>query len=262
MESFIEDLREQLNVKLEVVDAENSPVKGYDTMAELVEQSIVEMKHYLLHHPFADKTTEVKYFRDWAPSFFKQQIYFTELYNLELTRITAIGNEVIVSYLKKTKRRMSRFLKKHKDLHLYYRMRRNDKDDELFIRSLPSKREEFLTADATYCEKTLFLSKIMAYEELLPLLTSPKDKKAAPLRKYQWNPNTSQTAEIVYTYVKMKWISVDGREADIKDIVAFYKDVYNMDLGNIYDVHLHNKRRKKDRAPYLRSMLDTYLSDD
>jgi|GEM_PF-1767467 len=264
MESFIEDLREQLNVQLEAVNAGNSPVESYGAMIELVEQSIVEMKRYLLHHPFADIATEMKYFRHWAPSFFKQQIYFTELYNLERARITAMDGEVILSYLKKTKKRIKKFFKKHQDLHLYLRMGHQDRDEELFVRRMPSKREEFLITDETYCESCLLLSKIMAYEELLPLLTSSKDKMVAPAhrRKYQWNPNKSQTAEIIYSYVKTKCISVDGQEADIKDLVYFYKDVFNVDLGNIYDVHLHNKRRKKDQAPFLRSMRENYLSDD
>jgi hypothetical protein len=264
MESFIEDLREQLSAQLETVDAENGPVKGYAVMTELVEQSIVEMKYYLLHHPFPDIATEVKYFKEWAPSFFKQQIYFAELYNLELIRITAMDNKVILSYLKKTKKHIEKFLKKYQDLHLYFRMDRQDKDEELFVRRSPSKREAFLIADATYCENCILLSKIKAYEDLLPLLTSSMDKKAAPpyRRRYEWHPNKSQTAELIYTFAKKKCISVDGKMADIKDIADIYKDVFNVDLGNIYDIHLHNKHRKKDKAPYIRSMLDSYLSDD
>jgi hypothetical protein len=273
MEAFVKKLHEWLQTELNKIDPETSPVKGYNKKIELVENAITLVKGHLTSHRFANKTVETNYFKHWAPSFFKLQILYSLLYNIEQTRITVSEKDEMIRYLRKCKKRVDRFLKKHKDLRLYYHMEQRDKDEELFISIPPSKSEDFLTADNFYCKNTINLAKIMAYEECLPVLTNElqeamakpqtdqvaKEQPIVSGTKYKWNPNKAQTAEIVYSFVKMKCISVDGHDADIKDVAALFKDVFDVDLDNIYDVQLHNKRRKKDKAPYLNALREAYL---
>jgi hypothetical protein len=274
MEAFVKNLQIEVQAKLDMVDPKAGPVKGYDKKIVLVEWAITQLKQYLAKHSFADKATEIKYFKYWCPPFFKFQIYFTCLYDLERIRITAPDNEKLIAYLKKKKKRIDRFLEKHRALRLYFRMEQQDKDEQLFIRTPPTKKENFLTADHYFCKNTICLSKIMAYEEYLPVLISELNEAgrrtipvdpgngqiALPRSKYQWKPTPTQTEEIIYSFAKMKCISVDGQDADIKGMVTFFKEVFNIEIGNVYDVHNNSKKRKKDKSPYLNALRDAYLN--
>jgi hypothetical protein len=264
MEAYIIELQEQLAVQLKAVNTDTS-VKGYDKMIELVEEAITALRRYIHHHPLTDQATQIPYFRHWAPSFFQQQIYFSECYNLEITRITSIDPLNTISYLEKAKDRIKSFLESHKDLYLYYKMERHDKDEELFVNLPPSKSDTFLSVDEFYCENSIILSRMMAFEKLWSELmrienANIPDPRLTLTHKYEWNPTPGETAEIIYSFFFGKCISVDGEVADIKDVVQLFKDVFGLDLANIYDTHYSNRRRKIDKAPYLRSMLDNYLS--
>src|SRR5882672_8177882 len=110
MEAFVINLQIEVQAKLDKVDPNVGPVKGYDKKIEPVEWAIIEMKHYLVKHPFPDKATEINYFKHWMPFFYKQHVYFTSLYQLELIRRTS-DKEELFGYLEDEKKKITSFLK-------------------------------------------------------------------------------------------------------------------------------------------------------
>ncbi len=91
-----------------------------------------------------------------------------------------------------------------------------------------------------------------------PQITVEKIATAAT-RKYEWKPNVAETVELIYGYYHAKCIYIDGQPADIKGVTAYFEESLGIQLGNVYDVHVHNKRRKKDKAPFLRKLLSRFL---
>lgn len=266
MGALILELLEQLHQEFTLINPEDSPVKGHDRKIYLVELGITRMREMLEKHPFPDRRHEISYFKCLAPSIFKLQVFYTELYQIEIARITAMDTEEFIQSLENKKTHMTEYLKKYTDLRLYHHLKRSNRDEELFTSRQPTASEKFLAADRHFCEQTIVLSNIMAYEDVLPIL---REELGALMEKvhignkiFEWRPNKAQTAEIIYSFVKMKCISVNGKDADIKDLVSLFKEEFNYDAGNIYDVQLHNKRRKKDQAPFLREMIDTYLASE
>jgi len=273
MEAFIKELYEQLQQKLDSVPPDINPVRGYNVKTELAEEAIREVKEYLHQHPMADKDAEVSYFKHWAPRFFKLQIIHTLLYNLERARIRLGEEEAFKEYLNSETIRLHSFLKEHEYLWMYYLLAETDRDKELFICRCPSKTEEFLTADGAYCGNSILLAKIMAYEAFLPIMTKElnqmearKGDTAAEMHEdgneYKWTGSKADAAEVIYAWTRLKCISVGGRDADIKDMAVFFKERLGLEIDNIYDVELHNKKRKKEKAPFLNSMLGAYLPPD
>jgi len=273
MEAFIKDLYRQLEVELQNVRPDQNAVKGYNTKAELVESSILKIKEYLNGHPFEDKQSEILYFKNVASQFFKLQLFYTLQYNLERTRIASSDRETFDGYVKKKIHRIRKFLKRHKKLRIYYVLGETNKDQEYFVNTAPTKTKDFITVDRYYCKKSIILAKIMAYQEFLPVLLKEAtvdqetSESAEPgvrviKKNYEWNLTQADTAELFYPWVNLKCISVDGRFADLKDVVEIWRDVFNYKINNISDVQLHNKRRKKDKAPFLNAMLGAYLMAD
>ena len=270
MEAFINELYEQLSRLLQSVDADINAVRGYNLKAELTEEAIQKMKEYIHAHPFDNRDMEIMYFKCWAPRFFKLQIFYTLLYNLERARITISDAASFKAYLTKKRRRVKRFLRHQEELWIYYLLAETNRDSELFIFSSPTKTEDFLTADALYCKNSLLLAKVMAYQEFLPLLTAELDKlETQPVEmnldhptetpQFRWKGNKAQATELIYALVKLKCISVGDSDADIKDLVLFFRMRLSLDIENVYDVELHNRKRKKEKAPFLNSLLEAYL---
>jgi len=273
MEAFIKEVYEQLEVKLHAVSSDINAVRGYNVKTELAEAAIREVKEYLSRHPVNDKEIEIAYFKYWAPRFFKLQIFYSLQYNLERSRITIADEDSFKEYLKKEAGRLQGFLTHHEDLWIYYLLAETSRDTELFICTYPSKTEDFLTADGFYCKNSILLSKIMAYEEFLSIIESELDKiergiegsgadKDEGINEYKWMGTKAQATEVIYALVKMKCVAVGGREADIKDMALFFKEKLELDIENIYDVEMHNKKRKKEKAPFLNAMLGAYLAPD
>ncbi|HVV04270.1 MAG TPA: RteC domain-containing protein [Puia sp.] len=259
--------------QLEAVPPDINAVRGYNVKTELAEDAIRKVKEHLHQHPMTDQDMEVSYFKYWAPRFFKLQLFHTLLYNLECARITVAAEASFKEYLNNEARRIRGFQKEHEDLWVYYLLAETSRDKELFICRCPSKSEEFLTADEIYCGNSILLAKIMAYEAFLPIITrelnqmeAGKEDAVAELPEdaieYKWIRSKADAAEIIYAWAKLKCISVGGREADIKDLAEFFKIKLGLDIGNIYDVEWHNKKRKKEKAPFLNAMACVYLDPD
>lgn len=273
MEAFMMELFEQLGQGLDSVKADINAVRGYNLKTELVEVAIRKAKAYLHLHPLSDKDTEILYYKHWAPRFFKLQIIYTLYYNLERSRITIADEESFEDCLRKESGRLQEFLKHHVDLWMYYLLAETNRDGELFIGAYPSKTEDFLTADTFYCKSSILLAKIMAYEEFLPVIEKELNMSeigtevsgtgnSQDVGAYKWTGTKAQATEVIYALVKMKCVAVGERDVEIKDMVLFFKEVLGFEIDNIYDVELHNKMRKKEKAPFLNAMLGVYLAAD
>jgi len=265
MEALVKKLQMELQLKLEAVEPKLSPVKGYDQKVKLLKETIKELKHYLLANPFPDKSTEIRYFKHWLPYFYKLYFYFETLYKLESIRITS-NSEEFSKYLEDERKRLTDFFTEQRELYLYYILGSTAEDELLFVRTPIRDSAEFLIRDENVCETSLTLSKLLAYDdykkivdEEIALFTEPDNKMNGSKLKFKWKPNKSQTAEVIYSLAKLKCIEVEGQDADIMSVAAVFKESFGVDVTNIYDVHLHNKRRKKDKAPFLHAMLNAYL---
>ena len=78
--------------------------------------------------------------------------------------------------------------------------------------------------------------------------------------EYKWKGSKSQATELIYALVKLKCVSVGDRDADLRDMAAFFRERLGLNIDNIYDVALHNRKRKKEKVPFLNAMLGVYLT--
>jgi len=262
MEAQIKELHEQLENFLAAADGEKSPVKGFKEKTELAETAIKDLKNLVRRRSFENSAEEILYFKHWAPIFFRYQIIYSLHYNLERERITATNKEELSAYILKVLQHINEWLKDKKELRLYHHQEDSDQDSKLFIHTPPSKVESFLMADDLYCENSISLAKIMAYEQFVPILEKELQMILRPAtRKRKWKRSKADLAEIVYTLFYMKSMEVDGHDSDIIDISRLFEDIFDIDLSNIYDIHLHNMRRKKDKAPFLQEGIRRYLDE-
>jgi hypothetical protein len=80
----------------------------------------------------------------------------------------------------------------------------------------------------------------------------------APLiveKQYRWKATDADLVELIYALKGRGVIEVDGRPADIKDIAELFSTCFGKVLPNVYYTGMLNQKRKKDKTPFLNSLI-------
>src|SRR6187402_131417 len=114
METLVMKLQADLQSKLDLIDPDTSPVKGYDKKIKVVKDAVLTLKEELTLHPLPDKSVEIKFFKEWLPSIYSQYVLFGCLYKLECNRIMQ-SNEKFAAYIESETIRITDFMRDHQD---------------------------------------------------------------------------------------------------------------------------------------------------
>jgi len=80
----------------------------------------------------------------------------------------------------------------------------------------------------------------------------------APLiveKKYRWKATDADMVELIYALKGRGVIEVDGKAADIKEIAELFRSFFGKELANVYWTGMANQKRKKDKTPFLNSLI-------
>jgi hypothetical protein len=83
-------------------------------------------------------------------------------------------------------------------------------------------------------------------------------RQQAPLiveKKYRWKGTDADLVELIYALKGRDVIEVDGRPADIKEIAELFGNWFGKKLTKVYWTGMTNQRRKKDKTPFLNSLI-------
>jgi len=136
MEEYVKKLRAQLEEELGKIDPEKSSVKGHDQRVKLIKKAIGTLKSYLKRHPLKNAAEYAYYFKHLAPLFYQPYIYYTKLYNLELTRISS-PEESLPLFIEEELKAIDVFYQKNEDFCRYYYMGATFMDEQLFTPGIP-----------------------------------------------------------------------------------------------------------------------------
>jgi len=74
-------------------------------------------------------------------------------------------------------------------------------------------------------------------------------------KKYSWKGTDADLVELIYGLKHSRKIEMDGQPADIKDIAELVGGWFEKELANVYWTGMANQRRKKDKTPFLNSLI-------
>lgn len=254
METLFKRLQIEVQSELEVINPFGTLVKGYDEKKEVVKLAIMKLKHHLAIHPFADKATEIKYFKYWLPYFWKQYIYFAILYELECNRIT-LDPEAFSSYLEDQKKQMAAFLVDHRDLYLYYMLGKSDKDDQLFLHTPLPETDNFPEIEENSCHESMNLSRLLAYEDYKKILNEEIDRvtgsKANTGSKLKFVSTKAEAVELITLIYEAKIF-----DNTLEQLIVTFESNTNTDLKDFTRIDNNNRMRKKSTNPLLDKFID------
>jgi RteC protein len=265
MEVFVQQLKERLDSELNEIDPACNPLKGHDQRIGLIKKYIDDLKQFIIANPFADLASEIYYYRHAAPLFESQFVYATNLYNVELSRIT-MDNDEFHSYLETELNRAKCLLRKYGPFHRYYCAQRDFKDELLFTRkgSRELLAEKPVRMDDNFCWGSYMLSRILAYAQYREFLHQELQKKD-PIAVSLPIPSESkitkvQAAELTASIFESKLLYFDKQPASLVQIKERVEVFFNIDLKNMTGLDQKNRARKIEDAPFLDFLKTSYIN--
>jgi len=236
METLVMKLQADLQSKLDLIDPDTSPVKGYDKKIKVVRDAVLRLKEELTLHPLPDKSMEIQFFKEWLPSIYKQYVLFGCLYKLEFNRIMQ-SNEMFAAYLESETIRITDFMRDHQDLYFYYILGETNRDEQYFVRMGLSDGSELLRYDTHFCEASLILSQMLANVAYKTALDAESRSEEKPLVNegitLDWAGTKAEAVEFIAAAASIGLYKCNGQPATAEQIKRWMEEKQGIDLKGL-----------------------------
>lgn len=270
MQTYFTQLMAKMEKELVTISSSESPVKGYDKCAETVHRYIEEIKSWLCKHPFANKESEILFYKKIAPEFYSKYILYVKLYNTELFRI-AEDNGKFLDFIAGEIEYVNNFIHDNGSLFRYYLSGRDNDDAMIFVSESSRKKMSIfsITRDANYCSASFRLGEILAYHQYRKILLSEqleKDPERAaqssekPTLVKKWSTSKAEAVELLVCLFEAQVIHVNGQPATLAQLKEDFEHEYNFPLGEVSVTDWQNRIRKKEDAPFMNKLINIYIS--
>jgi hypothetical protein len=267
MENYISSLKDKVfqNIR-EVEKMECSMLQKSKLIIPLLENSFEELKSFVSNYSFKDNDEEILFFKEIKPQLFSRLMYYNEVYNIEI-RMPAGSIECRRGYLEQIQSQIKFYFDMNSEFYGYHRSGSTHLDHIYFLRRKPCIQLPF---DSSYferdcCFSTCYGSKmaqILANEKLLSYLNA----KLAKLQQedaeidlsqshsmLKWTEKKTALGEIIYGIDSLASVSLGN--IDIKVLAKELGNLFDVDMGNIFQIYGDIRKRKVDRTEYLNRMV-------
>ncbi len=263
-------LYEKMEDQARLVHEGNFPLlREISQCIKIWQEAMYELKRLIEKNPLKDLEEEVEFFKETKPKFYSQFIYFVKVFHIEINRPTA-SDKAQISYLESHLMRIKHFFDNNLDFYQYYRSGATHFDEVYFVRGQQDVRvlPDDLTLSIDHSFSTIQsykVSKLFAYELLRIYLNSAisamqlrEGNEALKVeKKLQWTGTKVALIELIYSLQSVGVIN--NGSADIKMLTAFFERIFQVELGNVYNVFQEMRLRKKARSSFLDSMREQLL---
>ncbi|MDV7188474.1 RteC domain-containing protein [Lutibacter sp. TH_r2] len=225
-----------------------------------------EFSKLVRNHKFESKKNEIKFFKELKPEVEGRLHFFKKAHKFMLAfpnTSNSLKRKSITAEMQKLNFREC----KHQDFLSYYRSNQKKLDHIYFIRGV-SQLELFLDFSNQFIDPEFntshdfLVTKIIAqdlqiefYKKQLQELKKKKfnnkqvKEKSNVLNDLQWTGTKTELTELLYA-LNATGVLKNG-EAEMKKLVEICKELFNLDLGNIYKTYGEIKAREKEPTKFL-----------
>lgn len=259
MINYISNIKKSLNSQLQIIDIEenDSTTKARKSIL-CIKNTLSHLKVFILGYTFKDEEEEIIFFKEIKPDIFSKLIYHVKIFNIESRR--PVGSyDIQKNFLCQELSKLNFFFNSHLEFYQYYRMNSTYLDDKYFVRG---KEDIYLFQDSLmfYVDPDFSTShdyavaKIMAHDrlevylnrELEALSIKNLNSNWGQLECYnntslQWTDSKTALVELIYALYAMG--SINNGHCEIRELTAFFEQVFNVRLTDIYRTYLEIKIR-------------------
>jgi len=270
MQEFADKLYEQMENRIgQIKQQELQLLKQLPQCIGVCQETLGELRGYFDKHPFSNSKQEILFFKQTKPRFYSQFIYYVTISQIEIYR--PIGSDKAqFEYLEGQLDRLKHFFDSNLDFYQYYRGGATHFDELYFVRGKYDLHlfpdDLALSIDPVFCTLQSYkLSRLFANEELRiylnaaisDLMTADSPKKIVMEKKMQWTGSKVSLVELIYALQGSGVLN--NATADIKQLAAFFEAVFQVKLGNVYNVFNEMRIRKKNRSSFLDLLKDRLI---
>lgn len=228
--------------------------------------TLTELKATVLKQGFPTKQGEIRFFKTVKPRFESLLKYHAALFDLEKHKPHS-GIRAQQQYFEEKLQQISALIQSDLDFYVYYKTNSKHLDEVYYTRcscplQLALQNSAFdidLNFRSSHDHK---IAQILAYEMLCGHLKSrikSLENKTAeqlpavfPAGKFTWQAPKAALIELIYALNSQ--LVFGNAHTDIKELVAFFEQVFNVQLGDCYGIFRDIKDRKSNRTKFLDSM--------
>lgn len=272
MQNFSRRLYEKMEVLLkQIISKEQALLRQTSQCINVCQDILKELRRYVEKNPFKDPKDEIEFFKETQPRFYSRFIYYVKVFHIEMNRPTG-SDKVQKKYLETHLQRIKHFFDINLDFYQYYRSGSTHFDEVYFVRGKQDLRlfpdDLALTIDNSFCTtQSHKVAKVFANELLRIYLNTSiqemerKDNAEGVVNvikpHMQWTGSKVSLIELIYALQTAGVIN--NKNADIKQLTVFFENIFQMELGNIYNVFQEMRIRKKNRTSFMDQLRDVLV---
>ena len=267
---FTTPLYDKLIEELELISADaDSLLQKARLSSEVVYATIQKINDFILAYSFRNDEEEILFFKEIKPKFLKELYYYKRIYDIE-RRIPIGNNEQLKEYYNYELRHNGLYFGQNEQLFSYYRMNETISDTAYFLRRQAGglhALESEVDIDNRCCTVTsLKLAKLQAYElvhehlqaciyklEHPEMLLSGKGSSSP----FFWTAGKNDLTEVMIGVVRSG--AVNHGKVSLSNFARGLGLFLNIDLGNFHRAVQNMKIRKKNPAPYIDRVKESFI---
>ncbi|XHR95549.1 RteC domain-containing protein [Mucilaginibacter sp. UC70_90] len=247
------------------------PLQRLTMVLKLIREALKRLKVHVRDLKFKDKEEEIPIFKYIKPSFYQWQIYYTELYNIEIN-LPHSDPEKQATFLEQELHYIERFFRQYAFLYQYFRLNATELDSLYFVRG--AEMQSILLPEvpdldpgfSTSCD--YLFSKFRAFEALkewiLERLQLLKKKIIDPQALFgslyagdmNWTGDTIDLAEVGLAFYHTG--KLNNGTAGLGEIFRWLEEVFHVNIGVPAKRFAELRKRKRlSRTRYLNEMRDS-----
>lgn len=273
IKQFSDEIISKINTEMETscIDSDVSSDKAM-YMINFIRPLFEELREFIHQYTFQDADEEIVFFKNTKPFILSKLIYFNDIYLLEIRKPNG-SKEVLREYYKKKQSAITEFCNANLDFYQYYRSKATHLDKYYFLRN----HENFKLCHncgmfdkdplfSTCCDHRV--AKMLAYDMLEIYLQQrlqniekqeviEYSRASLPDNPFRWTAPKVAAIELGYSIYAAGVLN--NGNADIKEIMTYIEASFKIDLGDYYRTYLAMRDRKRDRTPFLNSLIQKLL---
>lgn len=266
------NLLSELNEQLNFIDLEiDNQLNRCEKAIEIIIKAINNLKEIVSKTNFKSQEDEIHFFKEIKPQFLSKFIYYNAIYKIE-TKKTYGGDRAIKKYYQNELLKLKRYFENNIDFYRYHRTSSTYLDYKYYVRG---KFDIKLALDSYYIETDQSfatshdykVAKIIAndlielyIEEKIVAMNNKVVKVKSQLNhnlKLNWTGSKVALVELIYALHSSG--EFNNGATDLKDVVEYFENIFNIDLGQYRRVFLEIRARKSDRTKFLNSLKEVLL---
>ncbi len=280
MKNFTLKLNKDLNIQLQKIDSEEIDlIKKSQKSIFCLKSSLNKLKTFTLNYTFKSEDEEIQFFKEIKPRILSQLIYHVKINNIESKRPMG-GTDIQQNYLLCELGKLNMYFNSHLEFYRYYRMNSTFMDHKCFVRG---KEDLQLCIDSLmfYIESDFstshdyMVAEVIANDRLEVYLKTELDVLSLKVNNPNWGQpvvlgsttfqwTESKTALIELIYALYASGSINNGSSEIRELTAFFEQMFNVRLTDIYRTYIEIKGRTTQTKyiDYLRTSLLRKIEED